>query len=44
MTTCYEIGDKLKGYMILCEARQNKISKSNTKNWKTQSTTNSLKR
>ena len=22
MTTCYEIGDKLKGYKILCEARQ----------------------
>lgn len=22
MITCYEIGDKIKGYRILCEARQ----------------------
>ena len=65
MTTCYEIGDKIKGigdkikgigdkikgigdkikgYKILCEARQIKPPKSNTKNWKTQSTTNSIKR
>ena len=27
MTTCYEIGDKLKGYKILCEARQIKQPK-----------------
>ena len=27
MTICYEIGDKIKGYRILCEARQIKPPK-----------------
>ena len=27
MATCYEIGDKIKGYRILCEARQIKPPK-----------------
>ena len=27
MTICYEIGDKIKGYRILCEARQIKQPK-----------------
>ena len=27
MTTCYGIGDKIKGYRILCEARQIKPPK-----------------
>lgn len=43
MTICYEIGDKQKGYRILCGARQIKSPKVMPKNWKTQSTTNSLK-